>query len=64
MKRYFLEPSAQAGMFGPIQLMKNGQRYLEKHGLPGTMANATHLVWATGGSMVPQEMREEYLKKV
>ena len=59
----FLEPSAQAGMFGPIQLMKNGQSYLEKYDLIDQMEQATHLVWATGGSMVPQEMREEYLKK-
>ncbi|MGE7114476.1 D-serine ammonia-lyase [Lysinibacillus sp. NPDC047702] len=59
----FLEPSAHAGMFGPIQLMKNGQSYLEKHDLVDKMEQATHLVWATGGSMVPQEMREEYLKK-
>lgn len=57
----FLEPSAHAGMFGPIQLMKNGQSYLEKHGLVDKMEQATHLVWATGGSMVPQEIREEYL---
>ncbi|MGE7093314.1 D-serine ammonia-lyase [Lysinibacillus sp. NPDC048646] len=60
----FLEPSAHAGMFGAIQLMKNGQAYLEKHALTEKMAQATHLVWATGGSMVPQEMREEYLQKV
>lgn len=57
----FLEPSAHAGMFGPIQLMKNGRSYLEKHGLVDKMEQATHLVWATGGSMVPQEIREEYL---
>ena len=60
----FLEPSAHAGMFGPIQLMKNGQNYLEKHHLTDKMEQATHIVWATGGSMVPKEMREEYLKKV
>ncbi|MGG2080833.1 D-serine ammonia-lyase [Lysinibacillus pakistanensis] len=60
----FLEPSAHAGMFGPIQLMKNGQNYLEKHHLTYKMEQATHIVWATGGSMVPKEMREEYLKKV
>ena len=59
----FLEPSAHAGMFGPIQLMKNGQSYLEKHNLADKMEQATHLIWATGGSMVPQEMREEYLAK-
>lgn len=59
----FLEPSAHAGMFGPIQLMKNGQNYLEKHHLIDKMEQATHIVWATGGSMVPKEMREEYLKR-
>ncbi|EON72495.1 D-serine ammonia-lyase [Lysinibacillus sphaericus] len=59
----FLEPSAHAGMFGPIQLMKNGQSYLEKHNLADRMEQATHLIWATGGSMVPLEMREEYLNK-
>lgn len=59
----FLEPSAHAGMLGPIQLMKKGKNYLEKHHLTDKMEQATHIVWATGGSMVPQEMREEYLKK-
>jgi D-serine dehydratase len=63
-ERLFLEPSAHAGMFGPIQLVKNGRDYLEKHQLLETMEQATHLVWATGGSMVPQEMREEYFKKL
>lgn len=59
----FLEPSAHAGMLGPIQLMKKGKNYLEKHHLTDKMEQAMHIVWATGGSMVPQEMREEYLKK-
>lgn len=60
----FLEPSANAGMFGSIQLMKNGQSYLEKHDLADKMEQAIHLVWATGGSMVPMEMRVEYIAKV
>jgi len=59
----FLEPSAHAGMFGPIQLMTNGRDFLQKHHLLDKMEQATHLVWATGGSMVPQEMRQDYLKK-
>ncbi|MFB7156852.1 D-serine ammonia-lyase [Lysinibacillus sp. NPDC056232] len=63
VEELFLEPSANAGMFGPIQLMKNGQSYLEKHDLIDKMEQATHLVWATGGSMVPVEMREEYMAK-
>jgi len=64
VEELFLEPSAHAGMFGPIQLMKNGQSYLEKHDLVDKMEQATHLVWATGGRMVPVEMREEYMAKV
>ncbi|MFC9539738.1 D-serine ammonia-lyase [Lysinibacillus sp. NPDC056959] len=64
VEELFLEPSAHAGMFGPIQLMKNGQSYLEKHDLVNKMEQATHLVWATGGSMVPVEMREEYMAKI
>ena len=60
----FLEPSAHAGMFGPIQLMKNGESYLETYDLVDKMEQATQLIWATGGSMVPQEMRDAYLKKL
>lgn len=36
--------------------------YIEKEGLADKMANAAHIAWATGGRMVPQETREEYLK--
>jgi D-serine dehydratase len=60
-----LEPSALASVFGPIQLFKEqeGQEYLKKHDLEGKMKNATHIMWATGGSMVPNEVMEEYYKK-
>ena len=63
VEELFIEPSAHAGMFGAIRLMKDGQAYLEKHDLLNKMPQATHLVWATGGNMVPEIMREEYLKK-
>ncbi|MEK5231602.1 D-serine ammonia-lyase [Lysinibacillus sp. FSL K6-0232] len=59
----FLEPSAHAGMFGAIRLWQKGQSYLEKHSLVNQMDQATHLVWATGGSMVPEAMRAAYLAK-
>ena len=36
--------------------------YIDKMGLSGKMKNATHIAWATGGSMVPDETREAYLK--
>ena len=46
----FLEPSALAGFFGPMTLLRQGCA-------PG---DAYHLAWATGGSMVPSEEREKY----
>lgn len=59
----FLEPSAHAGMFGAMRLLQQGQSYLEKHALVNYLPQATHLVWATGGSMVPPTMRAAYLAK-
>jgi D-serine dehydratase len=56
----YLEPSALAGFYGPIQLQKEGQQYIAKQGLNEKMANATHIVWATGGSMVPKDVMESY----
>ncbi|AHF06786.1 D-serine dehydratase [Desulfitobacterium metallireducens DSM 15288] len=60
-----LEPSALAGMVGPVRLMqtKLGQDYLSTHNLMGKMKNATHIVWATGGSLVPREIMAEYIEK-
>ncbi|MBY5920741.1 D-serine ammonia-lyase [Ferrimonas balearica] len=56
-----LEPSALAGMPGPIRVCAD-RRYLERLALsPDTLANATHLVWATGGGMVPAEEMAKYL---
>jgi len=59
----YLEPSALAGMIGPIKLSKSGSDYLQNHNLTEKMNNATHIVWATGGSMVPKEMMEQYYQK-
>ncbi|QSB08784.1 D-serine ammonia-lyase [Lysinibacillus fusiformis] len=59
----FLEPSAHAGMFGAMRLLQQGQSYLEKHALVNHLPQATHLVWATGGGMVPPTMRAAYLAK-
>lgn len=58
----FLEPSACAAFQGPIQLNRdnNARKYLVDNDLSGKMAQATHIAWATGGSLVPEEIREEY----
>lgn len=50
----FLEPSATAGLIGPQLMQKSG--YAEKHQL--NLKNATHIAWATGGMLVPQQQRD------
>ncbi|WP_429164809.1 D-serine ammonia-lyase [Aeromonas rivipollensis] len=56
-----LEPSALAGMPGPWRVSADGD-WQASHALDaGRMAQATHLVWATGGGMVPAEEMEKYL---
>jgi len=58
-----LEPSALAGMPGMVQVLQATQ-YLARMGLTAQhMANATHLVWGTGGSMVPDDEYAAYLAK-
>ncbi|QIT26440.1 D-serine ammonia-lyase [Raoultella terrigena] len=58
-----LEPSALAGMAGPQHVCASAA-YQQMHGFsPKQMQNATHLVWATGGGMVPEEEMAQYLAK-
>ncbi|WP_123053326.1 D-serine ammonia-lyase [Clostridium sp. JN-1] len=61
----YLEPSALAGVPGPTQLFKtdSGQKYIENNNLKDKMKNASHIAWATGGSMVPKEVMDAYYKK-
>lgn len=59
----FLEPSAHAGMIGPVKLMNEGDAYIQQHGLSHCMHRATHIVWATGGSLVPPAIRQQYIDK-
>ena len=58
----FLEPSACAAFQGPIRLNQEEtvKEYLKEQGLIEKIGNATHIAWATGGSLVPEEIREEY----
>lgn len=61
----FLEPAAVAGLAGPYQLQtsEQGKQYLDTHDLKDKMNQATHIAWATGGSMVPEENREQFLSE-
>ncbi len=45
-----LEPSALAGVFGPVMLSKE----------LGNLPHGYHLAWATGGSMVPDDEYKKY----
>ena len=56
-----LEPSALAGMLGLLHVEKNST-YLERINVSREiLTNAIHLVWATGGGMVPKEEMGKYL---
>jgi len=52
-----LEPSALAGMYGPV-LAEASEPFRSFRGQP----QATHLVWATGGSMVPEAEMNAYYR--
>lgn len=59
-----LEPSALAGVPGIARVLGDQRGYLARAGLDRqTMARATHLVWATGGNMVPTDEMEAYLAR-
>lgn len=58
-----LEPSALAGMMGAIVVSKDQQYQDRMQFDDAKMKNATHLVWATGGGMVPELEMNSYLEK-
>ena len=57
----FIEPSSCAA-FAALIRPEDMKTYIEKQGLAAKMGHATHIAWATGGRMVPEETREIYLK--
>jgi D-serine dehydratase len=48
-----IEPSAAAGFSGPVQLRIDGQY----------KSYATHIIWTTGGSLVPKEEFKKFLSR-
>lgn len=57
----YLEPSACAGFAGAIRLPMEGTAYLASQGLD--LQKAVQIVWATGGSMVPEDEMAHYLAR-
>ena len=61
LENIYLEPSALAGFRG-IKLVEKDVEYLKKLGIKNTK-DITHIVWATGGNMVPKDIMDEYYNK-
>ena len=55
----FIEPSACASFSGPNHVV-SAEGYLIKNDLKDKLKNATHILWATGGNMVPKDEMEAY----
>lgn len=57
----FIEPSSCAAFAGLRHFSQPAmQKYLEQHNLTQRMPHAIHIAWATGGALVPEEIREQY----
>lgn len=57
----FIEPSSCAA-FAALIRPEDIKKYIKEQNLTDKMKNATHIAWATGGRMVPEETREIYIK--
>lgn len=61
-EKLFIEPSACAS-FAALLSSDKLKSYIQQNIAPACAQNITHIAWATGGNLVPKEMREEYLTK-
>ncbi|MGB6006807.1 D-serine ammonia-lyase [Castellaniella sp.] len=61
----YVEPSAATGLRGPLQVLDTpqGQAYLQSQGLNAAMNQATHVIWSTGGSLVPEDIRQGFRQR-
>lgn len=58
----FIEPSACAGFHSYVQLARACAAGLAPETLHPALRNAAHIVWATGGSLVPEQERQTMLQ--
>lgn len=59
-----IEPSACAAFEGPAKFLQydSMKEYLDKNNLTNKLDRISHIPWATGGNLVPDEIMEEYLQ--
>lgn len=61
-EQLFIEPSACAAFEGPMKVCgPAGEPYWKAQGIEDRAAAATHIVWATGGRLVPEDERAAYI---
>lgn len=62
-ERIQIEPSSCAAFAGPVHLMEyeDSRDYVKAH-LGENASNCIQIAWATGGRLVPEENRKEYLE--
>ncbi|MCJ9427986.1 D-serine ammonia-lyase [Kordiimonas marina] len=60
-----VEPSAAAGVFGPVHLYGSaaGRAYCICNDLAGPMADAVHVIWTTGGRFLPDQDYEAFFRE-
>ena len=60
-----IEPSAAAGFSGPAMLVGTtaGQAWLRSSGVDSVLHQATHLVWTTGGLLVPDAQYQAFVQR-
>lgn len=60
-----IEPSAAAGFSGPAMLTGTtaGQAWLRSTGIDAVLHNPTHLVWTTGGLLVPDAQYQGFVQR-
>ena len=60
-----IKPSAAAGFSGPAMLAgtATGQAWLHTTGVDAVLHNATHLVWTTGGLLVPDAQYDGFVQR-
>lgn len=59
----YLEPSAIAGAPGPARMLADAAYRARMGFTEARLAAATHLLWATGGSMVPPDEMAKYFRQ-
>ncbi len=60
-----IEPSAAAGIAGPLALTRSapGRALLARKGLADKLAGSCHVIWTTGGALVPAAEQEGYVAR-